>query len=58
MLHPGGHAMPWIWFRAILDWFEEPPAAAPVNKPVTRVLGGTRPEGVFKRPPASTIAAE
>jgi polyhydroxybutyrate depolymerase len=58
MLHPGGHAMPWIWFRAILDWFEEPPTAAPENNPVTRVLGGARPEGVFKRPPASVISAE
>lgn len=52
MLHAGGHMMPWIWFRAILDWFEEPPARPIVAKPVTRTLGGDRPEGRFKRPPS------
>jgi polyhydroxybutyrate depolymerase len=57
MLHPGGHGMPWIWFRAILDWFEETPEAETAAKPVTRILGGDRPEGRFKRPPAGTVKA-
>ena len=58
MLHPGGHGMPWIWFRAILDWFEETPIGALATKPVTRTLGGERPEGHFKRPPSATAQAD
>jgi len=58
MLHAGGHMMPWIWFRAILDWFEETPAQGIAAKPVTRTLGGNRPEGIFKSPPKPGEAKE
>ena len=51
MLHEGGHDMPWVWFRAILDWFEEVPVLRTVNKPATRVIGAERPAGMFKAPP-------
>lgn len=57
MLHGGGNMMPWIWFRAILDWFEETPAPFAAAKPITRILGGDRPEGRFKRPPSAAGAA-
>ncbi len=44
--------MPADWFRAILDWFEEPPDAGEQVTPVTRVAGA-RPSGRFKPvPPA------
>jgi polyhydroxybutyrate depolymerase len=51
MLHPGGHTMPWVWFRAVLDWFEEEPEARVESKPVTRTIGADRPEGLFKAKP-------
>lgn len=57
MLHTGGHGVPLIWFRAILDWFEETPEVAAAPKLVTRTLGGSRPEGRFKRPPAAAVKA-
>ncbi len=52
MLHDGGHGMPLDWFRAVLDWFEEPPAAAVEVTPVTR-SAGVRPAGRFKAVPSA-----
>ncbi|HSF95776.1 MAG TPA: hypothetical protein VLA52_12185 [Thermohalobaculum sp.] len=52
MLHTGGHIMPPIWFRAVLDWFEEGPVTEFASKPATRVLGTERPAGLFKSVPA------
>ncbi len=52
MLHGGGHVMPVDWFRAVLDWFEEPPAAALEVTPLTR-LPGARPLGRFKTVPSA-----
>lgn len=68
MLHEGGHGMPPRWFRAVLDWFEEPLPEAPDVAPVRRRIGeglptaepdsrpaarpDTRPAGRFKAPPA------
>ena len=39
LLHPGGHALPAIWFRAALDWFEEPLPAPVEISPVVRRIG-------------------
>ena len=39
MLHPGGHVMPPSWFRAVLDWFEEPVPEAEDRGPVVRRIG-------------------
>ena len=55
MLHDGGHVMPLDWFRAVLDWFEEPPAAALEVTPLTR-LPGARPAGRFKTVPSAGTA--
>lgn len=55
MLHSGGHTMPVDWFRAMLDWFEEPPAVAEEVTPLTR-LPGVRPSGRFKTVPSSGTA--
>jgi polyhydroxybutyrate depolymerase len=52
MLHDGGHTMPVDWFRAVLDWFEEAPAAAVAAAPLT-LLPGARPSGRFKTIPAA-----
>ena len=68
MLHEGGHVMPASWFRAVLDWFEEPLPVREDVAPVTRRIGeglpaataeartvaapGERSEGRFKTPPA------
>ena len=68
MLHEGGHVMPASWFRAVLDWFEEPLPEAEEAAPVVRRIGdglpaatsgtrtvaepGARSEGRFKAPPA------
>jgi polyhydroxybutyrate depolymerase len=52
LLHEGGHNMPADWFRAVLDWFEEPPAQADEVTPFTRSVG-VRPSGRFKAVPAS-----
>jgi polyhydroxybutyrate depolymerase len=51
MLHSGGHTMPAEWFRAVLDWFEEPPAEIEEIRPLTRATG-VRPAGIFKSIPA------
>ncbi|MFQ5566631.1 MAG: alpha/beta hydrolase family esterase, partial [Paracoccaceae bacterium] len=57
MLHDGGHVMPVDWFRAVLDWFEEPPEAAPEVAPLT-LLPGARLPGRFKPvPPAGPAPA-
>jgi polyhydroxybutyrate depolymerase len=53
MLHDGGHVMPVDWFRAVLDWFEEPPTAAVEVTPLTR-LPGARPAGRFKSVPSTS----
>ena len=55
LLHDGGHTMPLDWFRAVLDWFEEPPAAAVEVKPLTR-SAGARPSGRFKTVPSASPA--
>jgi polyhydroxybutyrate depolymerase len=55
MLHDGGHIMPVDWFRAVLDWFEEPPAAVVEMTPLTR-LPGVRPAGRFKAVPSAGAA--
>ena len=52
MLHDGGHTMPVDWFRAALDWFEEPPAAVEAPAPLTR-SAGARPPGRFKTVPSA-----
>lgn len=52
MLHDGGHVMPVDWFRAVLDWFEEPPAAAVEVTPLT-LSAGARPPGRFKAVPST-----
>ena len=52
LLHDGGHTMPIEWFRAVLDWFEEPPAEADEVTPLTR-MAGVRPSGRFKSVPTS-----
>jgi polyhydroxybutyrate depolymerase len=52
LLHDGGHTMPIDWFRAVLDWFEEPPAEADEVTPLTR-SAGIRPAGRFKAVPTS-----
>ena len=56
MLHDGGHIMPIDWFRAVLDWFEEPPAEAPEVTPLTRSIGARAP-GRFKAAPSAGTAA-
>ena len=53
MLHDGGHVMPVDWFRAVLDWFEEPSEAAPEVAPLTR-LPGARAPGRFKSVPSTS----
>ena len=50
LLHDGGHAMPSDWFRAVLDWFEEPPATVEELRPLTQ-SAGVRPSGRFKSAP-------
>jgi polyhydroxybutyrate depolymerase len=55
LLHDGGHAMPADWFRAVLDWFEEPPATIEDVLPLTRSVGA-RPSGRFKSVPTSDPA--
>jgi polyhydroxybutyrate depolymerase len=55
MLHGGGHVMPVDWFRAVLDWFEEPPAAAVEVTPLTRSVG-VRSSGRFKAVPSAGTA--
>ena len=55
MLHDGGHVMPVDWFRAVLDWFEEPPAAAVEVTPLTRSVG-VRSSGRFKAVPSAGTA--
>lgn len=45
LLHEGGHTMPPEWFGAVLDWFEEPPAATTPVEPVSRVAGTRGGEG-------------
>lgn len=52
LLHPGGHTMPPEWFRAVLDWFEEPPAEIEKIGPRIRAAG-TRLPGRFKGAPAA-----
>lgn len=60
LLHDGGHHMPAHWFRAVLDWFDEPLPEAPQGAPVVRRIGeglpGTGAEATgasrFKAPPA------
>lgn len=40
LLHDGGHTMPASWFRAVLDWFEEPlPEAPAAPAAVVRRIG-------------------
>jgi polyhydroxybutyrate depolymerase len=56
MLHGGGHVMPVDWFRTVLDWFEEPPAAVAVVTPLTR-LPGVRAPGRFKAVPSAGAAS-
>jgi polyhydroxybutyrate depolymerase len=51
LLHSGGHTMPSEWFRAVLDWFEEPPAEIEDNKPSIRAVG-VRLQGQFKAVPS------
>jgi len=48
MLHPGGHFMPGIWFRAILDWFEETHEAPEKTGPVARAVNADRPAAQFR----------
>jgi polyhydroxybutyrate depolymerase len=52
MLHEGGHNMPLDWFRAVLDWFEEPPATPAGATALTRTVG-VRPAGRFKSVPSA-----
>ncbi len=57
MVHPGGHGMPATWFRAVLDWFEEPLPETPELSPAVRRIGEGLPGagsggGRFKAPPA------
>jgi len=52
LLHDGGHTMPVEWFRAVLDWFEEPPEAGEERKPIT-LMAGTRPSSRFKSVPSA-----
>jgi polyhydroxybutyrate depolymerase len=60
MLHDGGHAMPSTWFRAVLDWFEEPLPEPAESRPVVRRIGEGLPgreaeapaSSRFKVPPA------
>ncbi|HUS54831.1 MAG TPA: hypothetical protein VMY41_12635 [Thermohalobaculum sp.] len=47
LLHGGGHTMPGEWFRAVLDWFEEPPADVEETSPIIRAVGVRLP-GQFK----------
>jgi polyhydroxybutyrate depolymerase len=55
LLHDGGHIMPTEWFRAVLDWFEEPPADVEEDAPRIRAVG-VRPPGQFKTVPSAGIA--
>jgi polyhydroxybutyrate depolymerase len=55
LLHDGGHNMPPEWFRAVLDWFEEPPAEVEDAKPGIRAVG-VRPPGQFKTVPSGGAA--
>jgi polyhydroxybutyrate depolymerase len=61
LLHEGGHTMPAKWFRAVLDWFEEPPAEIEDAMPGIRAIGARLP-GIFKTVPsggsALTVAGE
>jgi polyhydroxybutyrate depolymerase len=52
MLHEGGHNMPLDWFRAVLDWYEEPPAPGVAATAQTRSIG-VRPSGRFKSVPSA-----
>jgi polyhydroxybutyrate depolymerase len=52
LFHDGGHGMPAGWFRAVLDWFEEPPAKVDPVTPLT-LSAGVRPAGRFKAVPSS-----
>lgn len=69
LLHDGGHAMPATWFRAVLDWFEEPLPESAESRPVVRRIGEGLPgkdaqaigASRFKAPPApgeKTLTAE
>ena len=56
LVHQGGHGMPATWFRAVLDWFEEPLPEAPDVSPAVRRIGEGLPGaasggGRFKAPP-------
>ena len=55
LLHDGGHVMPAEWFRAVIDWFEEPPADGGDIKPQVRAVGVRLP-GQFKTVPSGAAA--